>query len=358
MASIRVSIEQACQKLRQAEDIFILAHKSPDGDTLGSSFALMHALRALGKQAQVLCSDPIPPRFGYLRGRAEDQSFAPGYLVACDVADTKLLGPGLEQYAGRVDLCIDHHISNREYAAYLLLDSGAAAACQLMLPVIQGLGVEVDSLMASCLYTGLATDTGCFRYSNTGPDTHRTAARLMDLGADSARINKWMFETKTQGQMRIESAAMSTLEYHFEGRCALIHLTRERIAQSGCREDEMEGISALPRQIEGVEAAVTLRQNKDCTGYKISLRTGEGVDAALACAKLGGGGHARAAGGYLPGDLDQVRRRVLEVLAGQLEPQGRQPAVLEGQPAAQDGQASPPARQQPQPGAWKAEWEG
>lgn len=316
---------QAADLLKHAEDVFILTHKNPDGDTLGSGYGLMHALRSLGKRAQVLCHDPIPDRYDYLDRSAnsalpQPPDFAPKLIVAVDTADTHLLGDSLQQYVPRVDLCIDHHSSNSGYARRLLLRGEAAANCELMLEVIEAMGVELNSQIADCLYTGLATDTGCFRFSSTTVDSHRAADKLMTAGADVRLIHRRMFESTSRGKIRLTIAALQSLRYELDGRCALMVLPRDCINENGVTDDELEGISAIPREIEGVQVGVTLRQFRNYQGYKISVRTDGLADASAICARLGGGGHEASAGCTVEQTpLEEVIRLVLESVQKELE---------------------------------------
>ncbi|MDD2955136.1 MAG: bifunctional oligoribonuclease/PAP phosphatase NrnA [Oscillospiraceae bacterium] len=311
-----MNTREAGELLFSRDDILILCHQNPDGDTLGSGFALLYALLGAGKRARLECSDPIPKNFAYLQREEEGLSFEPAFVVAVDIADLQLLGKGLEAYRERVDLCLDHHPSNTYYARETCLDAGAGATAEVALQLIREVGRPVTPLIANCIYTGLATDTGCFRYSNVSPRTLRMAADMLEAGADAAQINRVMFETKSQSRIAIEKDVLNTVEYYFEGRCALIYITREMLETTGADEGELDGVSALPRQIEGVEVGVTLREKDG--GYKVSLRTTEYIDASLLCKKLGGGGHARAAGCFLQGSLreciEEITRAVGEAL--------------------------------------------
>ena len=179
--------------------------------------------------------------------------------------------------------------------------------------MLRELAAQVDYRIAVCIYTGLATDTGCFRYSNTTPASHLLAARMMEHGIDSYRINKLMFETKSPARMELERMVMDTLEYYENKRIAFIAMTLDAIEKTGVPEEDMEGIAAIPRQIEGVDAAVTFQQ-KGPERWRVSMRSSQYVDASAACARLGGGGHARAAGCTLEGTLEAAKARVLGVL--------------------------------------------
>ncbi len=306
----QLKMEEAIGRLVKAEDVLLLCHKNPDGDTIGSAGALFWALKSLGKQAAVLCADGIPDRYGYMELTPFEGQFTPRYVVAVDVASIQLFGDSIRDYTRQIDLCIDHHSSNAGYALETLLDAGAAATAEILYRLIPSMGVHLTPKIADCLYTGLSTDTGCFRFSNTTANSHQVAAGLIGSGARLEELNTILFESKSRERIEAERIALDQLEYHFDGRCALIYLTREQIAESGVEPDELENMTSLPRMIEGVQVGLTLRQQPGGS-YKISVRTQEGVDACAIAQRLGGGGHSRAAGCELEGNLCNTKAAIL-----------------------------------------------
>ena len=315
-----VDHETVVSRLLGADDILILCHKNPDGDTLGSGAALCLALRRLGKTAAVLCSDPIPAMYAFLPITVFDGSFAPRFVVAVDVAGIQLFGDknNMPRYAEHVDLCIDHHASNSGYAYESLVDGSAAAAAELLTALIPELGVELTPDIAACLYTGLATDTGCFRFTNTTAATHRAAAALIEAGADVATLNERLFECRSHARMEAERMALESLEYYYGDRCAMICLTWDQIQAAGVAGAELEDLTSLPRSIEGVEVGLTLRQQRDGS-YKISVRTGNQTNACSIARRLGGGGHPRAAGCEISGNLDNAKHAILDEVKKELD---------------------------------------
>ena len=219
-----ITVQEAAARLAAHDRIRVLTHQSPDGDTLGCAGALCLGLRALGKQAQFVCADPVPGKYQSMLAPLTVQTFDPDYVVAVDLADPQLLGTLREQYEFAADLGIDHHGSNTGWTRESLVDASAAAACELIAQVLHALGVPLNRDIANCLYTGLCTDTGCFRYSNTTPRTLRLAADLMEAGADAAAINMQMFEIKTPSRLAIERMALDGLQYAYDGRVAVMRL--------------------------------------------------------------------------------------------------------------------------------------
>ena len=311
-----IGVSETAALLREKDNILILSHTHPDGDTLGSATALCRALQALGKHARVTCEDAIPDKFDYLYRGLDAIDFKPDFYVAVDVADKRLLGEEFAQrYGERILLCVDHHPSNTKYAQYTLLDPKAAATCELIGRLIRALGVEMDAAMADGIYTGLTTDTCCFRYANVTSYTHRYAADAIEAGAHAAQINRVMFETMTRTYMELERLAMDGIRFFFDGRCAVITLTQEMYRRSGSGEDECDAIAAIPRRIEGVEIGMTLREKKNGK-FKVSVRTNDSIDAAAVCRLMNGGGHARAAGGEVDGPLEEAVRTAVEAASG------------------------------------------
>ena len=315
---MKVSVSRTAKLLQNADNILILAHDHPDGDTLGSGYALCRGLRAIGKKAVVRCGDRIPESYAFLWKGLKEQTFEPEFIVAVDVADAVLLGVEFDKnYRDKINLSIDHHGSNNLTAKYVLLQSDAAAVAEIIYDVLCELNVKLDAKIADCIYTGLSTDTGCFRYSNTTSRSHRLAAVLLDAGANINEINQVFFETKTKVYAALERLALDSLQMYFDERCAVITITQEMFRLSGATDSECDRISALPRQIEGVMVGATLRETKDGS-YKASIRTNGPVNAALLCAKMGGGGHPRAAGCRLDGPLDRALEELLGNIAEEL----------------------------------------
>lgn len=306
-----VSAKQAAEIIKSQDNIHILMHASPDGDTIGSAHALYYALCALGKSCSLVCADELPEKYAYITDNAAGNCEHPDFVIASDVADEKLLGGVFEQYAGKIDLCIDHHKSNLEYAKSTCLDADASSACELMFSVIKHIGAQITPLIADCLYTGIATDTGCFKYSCTTARTHMCAAELIGLGADYAGINREMFDVKSKARIEVERAVLNDMRFFADEKIAVITLPLALIEQTGATPGELEGIAAIPRMVKGVEIGIMLKEKSENV-YKISVRTTRYADASALCAVFGGGGHARAAGCTVNGEKREVIDKIIK----------------------------------------------
>ncbi|MBR1481388.1 MAG: DHH family phosphoesterase [Ruminococcus sp.] len=304
-----LSLQEVARFLREHDHYEILTHASPDGDTLGSGYALCRVLRRIGKRARVVNTN-LPRDFVFLTEGLEEQSFAAETIVSVDIADEKLLGDNRKAYSGKIDLCIDHHAVNRVEAPLKYVEAGAAANCEILFLLFREMGVLLTPEIATCLYTGISTDTGCFKYSNTTARTLRIAADLLDCGVDAAPINKAMFDTKSRRKLALEQEVYRTMRFSEDGRCAIAAVTLEAQRRLGVGDDELEGIAALPRQIEGVVVGITLREQEPEV-FKVSVRSDERLfDASVFCAGFGGGGHAAAAGCRVKGTLQEVAERL------------------------------------------------
>lgn len=315
----KLNLGQTVSLLKGVTDVHILCHDYPDGDTLGSAVGLYFILEQLGARSKIVCNKEIPDKFLDMFNGTKTTEFEPKYVISLDIADEKLFGSELSKYVGKVDLCIDHHMSNTGYAKNSLIE-GTAATAEIITMLARELKVEVTTLMADALFTGITTDTGCFKYSNVTPQTHELAAYLIEQGAKAADINCVMFDTKSRARIDAEQIIMANMKYYFNNRCAITYITKAELKRICATEDDLDGLAALPRQIEGVKVGVYIREresNKDFNTYKISLRTQGEVDASKICAKFSGGGHKCAAGCEIKGSLEEI----IGIITNEIEPQ-------------------------------------
>lgn len=304
-----LNLAELCHYLKTHDDYIILTHISPDGDTLGSAYALALGLLSIGKKAFVVCNDEIPHKYDYFVKAAALKSFDYKTIISVDVADAKLLGSLYEKYSDKIELNIDHHISNTRYAKNLYLDAAASATAECIYDIFIEMNMQITPLIATALYTGIATDTGCFKYSNVTPKTHLIAAELYKYGIDAAEVNRVMFDTKSKNRIELEKMVLETAEFLFDERCLMLTVTSEMQEKSGCEQSDLEGVAAISRSVEGVLCGVSIKQSEPDV-YKVSLRTYPPLDASRICGTLGGGGHVSAAGCTLEGSLEKVKAEI------------------------------------------------
>ncbi len=312
---MEIDFNSAAEMLKNCKSAYILIHQSPDGDCIGAGTALYYILRGMGKKARVICSDTIPKRYDFMHEEYAEEEFEPELIIAADVADEKLLGKYKEVYGGKVDLCIDHHISNTGYAKNTLVRPDASAACEVVYELIKILNVDIDDKLTKCIYTGIATDTGCFKYENTTARCHEIVAELKRISdVNFAWINRIMFDVKSRGRLKMESMAVDSMEHFLDGKCTMISITMEMLEKMDVDASELEGIAGIPLQVEGVEVGVTIKQ-RDEDSYKISMRSANDANVSEICSLLGGGGHIKAAGCLLHGSLEDVKKQIIEAVA-------------------------------------------
>ena len=310
-----MTVQETASLLQSLDQVLILTHKRPDGDTIGCAAALCLGLRQLGKTAWVLPNEDAHGLFDpYFQGVLAPADFQPQVAVSVDVASQGMLPESAAPWKDNILLCIDHHGSNEGYARHTLVDPAAAACGEIITKVLTQLGVTITAPIALLLYMAIATDTGCFVYSNTTPETHRIAANLMETGFDAQWVNKRHFRVKSLKRMQIESRLVRDMDLEQNGSLVFAYVTLDMIRELQATEEDLEDISSFIGLLEGVDNAVTVRQLKpeEC---KISLRTdGKSLNASLVCARFGGGGHPAAAGCTIHGTPAQAKAAMLDAI--------------------------------------------
>ena len=300
-------INECAEWLRQRNGFLILSHHRPDGDALGTAAALCRGLRILGKTAYLLENPQTTDRYTpYLREYYAPAGYVPEHVVAVDLADEGILQVNArELYTGKVELAIDHHPSNTGYAKETLLMGDRAACGEIVYLLLMELLGGVDQETATLLYIAVTTDTGCFRYKNTNPNTLRVGAALLEAGAP-IDLNRTMFMKKNRTRLILEGSIINGLEFFQEGEACLGTITLAELERIGVTESDMEDIAVVAGSVEGVETSCTLRQVEQDL-WKVSVRTGEYENASRICAEFGGGGHGMAAGGTIEGSLEEAK---------------------------------------------------
>lgn len=314
-----ITCQEAARWLLERDGFLILTHKRPDGDTIGCAAALCRTLRALGKTAWLLPNADATSLFTpYLEGILAPEGFAPEHVVSTDIASEGLFPAEAQGYKGKVELSIDHHPSNEGFGQYNWVEADKAACGEILYKLVRELlGLVGDAPLpaeiALPLYVAVSTDTGCFVYSNTSPNTHAVAAALMASGISYAWVNKRHFRTKSYTRLRLESRMIETMDLHHDGQTAIAAISLADMAEFGAREEDVEDIAAVVGQLEGVHTAVTIRELKrgEC---KLSVRTQADLNASKVCALLGGGGHAAASGCTIYGSVDQAKAAILQAI--------------------------------------------
>ena len=305
---------EAARRLRRMENVLILTHVRPDGDTVGCAAALCLALRKLGKTAYLLPNPGVTENTApFVTPYEAPVDFQPEYVVSVDIAALQLLPENAKMYAGQIELAIDHHPSFEAFGQQNIVRPEAAACGELVYDIIRHL-TAMDAEIALPLYVAVSTDTGGFQFANTTAYTHIVAAALMETGIDYQSVNKRFFRTKTRKRLALEADMLTHIEYFDRDRVAFLSVPLSLMARLQATESDAEELSSLGAQIQGVDCAVTFRELGEGE-WKHSVRTGDRVNATEVCRRMGGGGHARAAGCTVRAGLPEVKRQCLAAIA-------------------------------------------
>lgn len=304
-----LSARGAAGYLEALDNVLLLTHVRPDGDTIGSAAALCRALRDCGQTAYLLPNPEITATYApYAAPYWAPEGWQAEHIVSVDIADASLLPENAQSYRDRIELAIDHHPSQTFFARNTCLEADSAACGEIVYEIIQHL-TALTANIALPLYVAVSTDCGGFQYGNTTARTHRIAAALMDV-VDVAAVNKTLFRTKSRVRLAMESRMVADMKLFDHQRVVVMEIPLSLRQEMQATDADIEELSALPALVEGTDCGVTLRELRPGT-VKVSVRTGPRVDACALCRILGGGGHHAASGATVEGTLDEACMAVL-----------------------------------------------
>ena len=311
---------QRISELIDRHRIFLItAHERLDGDALGSELALYHILRSLGKEVTVYNQDGTPENYQFLP--ASDrivhdvpalEPFEVAFILDC--SELERVGKEHGRVATVPNLAnIDHHISNAGFCEAALVDPLASSTGEMICRLVSHMGLAASREAATCLYTAIMTDTGGFRYGNTGRGTLLAAADMVAAGANPQWISEHVYEMNPPAKIRLLAAVLPTLSIDEGGRVGSLIVTQQALAAAGALPEHTEGFVDLPRTIRGVEISILYAELPDGR-FKLSLRSKGSVNVERVARAFGGGGHMNAAACRMEGELAEIRRRVLETI--------------------------------------------
>ncbi len=310
-----LSLQEMAEKLRAYPAYRIYFHKTPDGDAVMSAYALALALRSIGIPCEPLCCDPVPDNY---RDLTEQLSFAPqpgAPAIAVDTASAKRLGSYADEH---ITLCIDHH-ENQMEADFRYVVPEASSCAELIYRLIRAMGLTVTQQLADLLYTGLVTDTQCFRTYSTNAASLEAAATLARDGADIVRIARRHALEKTPERIAVEQILMNSFHYTCGGRVLGCMFTHDDMRRLGTEDARMEGLNLVVDQVRGPEIGIVVRETHPMH-CRVSVRTYTGLNAAAICGRFGGGGHADRAGAEIDAGPAAALRLFEEAAAAYLQP--------------------------------------
>lgn len=306
--------KEAFKLIQKSNNIVLLSHINPDADALGSSLGLYSALKSIGKNVSIA---------NYTKELALNLDFLPNFkkikheipnkidlIISCDSGSVDRLGFDV----GEVDILnIDHHKSNTNFGIINLVEPTFPSTTSVIYKLLIDNEIKINEECATCLYTGLADDTGFFKYESTTANTFEMARELVKFGANPHYIAKMMTERVSLAQLRLTSLILNTLDLALDGKVAKVIMTQNMLKESGAKISDTENIVTMVRALASVEVSIFLRE--DIEGIKVSLRSKNYVDVSKIAVALGGGGHKRAAGiNYKHSDFEIVYKEILENL--------------------------------------------
>ena len=301
----------AVDYIRQYDGYLILTHSNPDGDTLGSAAALCSALRRSGKNAFLFRNPEIPDKYqGYVSSYLSPEEFEYNKVISVDVASESLFPKG---FRGSVDLALDHHPGNSLRTENKLLRPRYSSCGEITYRLILKLCNDVTDEEALLLYIAIATDTGCFQYSNTNYNTLETVSRLLKQGIDSKTVNTRLFRKVSKARLQLEGKIYSSLRYYRDDLICVALITRQMIEESGATIDDLDDIASLACRAENSNICITIREQEDGRS-KVSLRTFGGINSIDICSVFGGGGHESAAGCTIAANPEAACEMLISVI--------------------------------------------
>lgn len=314
------ALEQASKFIKDNNDFLVISHVNPDGDAIGSLLAVIHLLKNIGKRYTVVNEVNSPNRFSFLQGFDEIKDLSKEHVtqrfsqvITVDAADWERLGKTTELINKEMYvLNIDHHPTNTLFGYINVIDSQAASTTQILYDLIEGYFPNVlNTDIATPLYTGLVTDTGCFRYSNTTQKVLQTAAHLLSFDVQPAKISEIVLETISIEQFELLKQSLQNLTLYSHNKVGIIEVTAEDIRRTGASKEDTDGLVSYPRMLKGVEVAAVLKEINH-SEIKVSLRSKYEINVSEIAQFFGGGGHAKASGYTFIGTLKESKQALLQ----------------------------------------------
>jgi phosphoesterase RecJ-like protein len=311
---ISFQLEQAKRFILEEDNFLVVSHVQPDGDAISSTIAIGLILQSLNKSFIMINEDKTPMKFEYLSGyenilQASVQgTIARHYrnIIAVDCADYSRIGIVQNWFEENPNILnIDHHPTNDHYGTIPLIKAEAAATAEILFYLIEALGIEWNKALADCIYTGLLTDTGGFRYSNTTPEVMKIASRMLEFGVAGHQLAEHLLEKIAFSHILILKRALTTLSFTANNQIGWMCVLQSDIIASHANNEDLEGLVNYPRNIEGVEVGLLFKEIS-AHEVKVSFRSAGKVDVAAVAHRIGGGGHTRASGCTLKMSMDEA----------------------------------------------------
>ena len=314
MTSRSPELVRIVEAVRQRQRFVISSHSRPDGDSIGSQLAMAFALRALGKDVHIVNKDQAGGPLLQFPGVTAIQ-IADGVAEEYDAAIIMECGDLGRTGVGGLDrffvINIDHHPGNTGYGRLNWFDATAAACGEMVLDLIDALGVPLDVDIATHIYLAILTDTGSFHYSSISPRTFEICRRALEAGVDPVAVARNVYDSNHMGRLKLFGAVLSAMQLDSTGRIAIVYLDHEMAREAGGTYEDTEGLINLPLTVKEIEAVVFFKQTEG-DEYRVSMRSKGDIDIGAVAKQFGGGGHKNAAGCTVSGPIDSLQKTFVE----------------------------------------------
>lgn len=313
-----MTLDEIKKEIEKANNIVILTHEAPDGDAIGSILAMKLGLKQMGKEADLIIEE-CPKTYAFLPGTEDIKTSSKiekyDLAISLDCADEKRLNGGLTYFENaKVKVVIDHHGSNKMFGDLNFVNPASPACCEILIAIFEYCGVEITKEMGECLLTGIITDTGGFKYDGVTAETFEFTAELLRKGVHVSEIYKRVLQVKTRAHFELSKLVMERMELLENDKIAFSYLTLEDLEKTNAEPGDDEGLVEIGRDIEGIEVSVFIKEKEGENGYKVSLRSSNDINVSDICLLFGGGGHPKAAGCFIQGDIEQVKNKLINAI--------------------------------------------
>ena len=313
-----MTIDEIIDEIKQANTIVVLTHETPDGDAIGSSLGVKLALEKIGKMVDVIITEcprmyDYLPKFTEIKKKSDIEKY--DLAISVDCADLKRLDKKEYFENALKTIVIDHHGSNNMYGDLNYVNPAAPACSEIILAILTYFKFDIDIDIGTCLMTGIITDTGGLQYPATTADTFEYTAELLRKGVNISEIYKRTLHTKTRANFELGKRVIERLELLEDGKIAFSYITLKDLNDINAEEGDHEGLVNIGREIENVQISIFIRQKNEQDEYKISMRSNsDKINVSDICMIFGGGGHPRAAGAVIKGDVQTIKEKLLAVI--------------------------------------------
>ncbi len=313
-------MNQIIHHLKNSNNLFLATHTNPDGDAIGSLIAMGLSLEALNKRTTLYNESPIPAVYRFLPFADRivqyvDKANIYDTAIILDCSDLERIGKAVSM-VNKIPIIIniDHHITNTCYGDFQLIKTSACATTEIVYNLMKDMAVPINKAIAASIYTGILTDTGSFRFSNTNRAAFEICEEMVELGVDPYSIAQHVYGTYSLGRIKLLNMALDSIEISYNGRLSMMTLTRDMFYETDTRAEDADGLINYAKSIENVKVAVLIQelQNKN-KQFHVSLRSNGTVNVAEIASSFGGGGHANAAGFSIESTLSDLKSQIFKL---------------------------------------------